>query len=69
MKFKDLIDVIGDNDQNIAILSDDIWCGVFPVAYAPKQYHDYTVSGLLPDIFEGSSPFDGVVLKVWLDNS
>ena len=69
MKFKDLIDVIGDSDQNVVILSDNIWCGVFPVAYAPKQYHDYTVSGLLPDIFEGSSPFDGVVLKVWLDNS
>lgn len=66
MIFKELIDVIGDIDQNIAILIQDGWAGVFPVAYVPKQYYDYIVDNILPDMFEGSSPFDGIVLKVWL---
>ena len=68
MKFEDLIDVMGDIDQNVAILIQDGWAGIFPVAYAPKQYYNYTVEDIMPAMFEGSSPFDGVVLKVWVKN-
>lgn len=65
MKLKDVIDVV-DDSQNIALLAHNDYIGIFSCDCCPKQYFDYIVTGLMPDLFEGSSPFDGAVLKVWI---
>ena len=65
MKLKDVINLV-DDSQNIALLVCNDYIGVFPCICCPKQYSDYIVTRLMPDLFEGSSPFDGVVLKVWI---
>lgn len=66
MKLKDVINLV-DDSQNIVLLVNSNYVGVFPIIYCPKQYFDYIVTGLMPDVFEGSSPFDGVVLKIWIE--
>ena len=66
MKLKDVIDLV-DGSQNIVLILHNDYVGVFPCICCPKQYLDYIVTGLMPNVFEGSSPFDGVVLKVWIE--
>ena len=66
MKLKDIISLIGAEDQIIALLVDDEWCCAFPAAYPPKDYENYTVESIMPDEFEGHGAFDGIVLKVWV---
>lgn len=66
MTLGELISVVGDDDQIVALLVGDEWCGVFPAVYLPKDYENYKVESILPDKFDGNSPFDGIVLKVWV---
>ena len=66
MKFKDLLDIMGDELQNVCIIIDDEFVGVFRAAYIPKEYDDCKVEAIMPDEFKGDSPFDGIVLKVWV---
>lgn len=66
MKLKDLLAKIGDEDQMIYLLLYDNWIGAFPVCCVPKEYEDHAVKSIMPDNFEGESPLDGIVLKVWL---
>lgn len=66
MTLSELISVVGDDDQIIALLVGNEWCGVFPAFYLPKDYENYKVASIMPDKFDGNSPFDGIVLKVWV---
>lgn len=66
MKLKELTAVVGDEGQNVAILVDCEWTGVFKAAFIPDGYDDYKVEAIMPDEFKGDSPFDGIVLKVWV---
>ena len=66
MKLKDLLAKIGDEDQIIYLLLYDNWIGAFPAGCVPKEYEGYIVQSIMPENFEGESPLDGIVLKVWL---
>lgn len=66
MTLGELISVVGDDDQIIALLAGDEWCGVFPAVFLPNDYKNYKVESIMPDKFDGNSPFDGIVLKVWV---
>ncbi len=67
MTLQELLAKVGDETQLIALLVDSEWCCVFPAMYCPCQYDDYGVIAFLPDEFKGDSPFDGKVLKVWVE--
>ncbi len=67
MTLQELLKKVGAEDQLIALLVNSEWCCVFPAAFCPSQYDDYVVTSFLPDEFKGESPFDGIVLKVWVD--
>ena len=72
MTLKELLDKTGAEDQLVALLVHSEWRCIFPAAFCPKEYDDYVVEAFMPDEFNGDSPFDGLVLKVWLkdpDNS
>lgn len=66
MKLAELLNKVGDENQIIALLVDDEWCGAFPAVFVPKEYENYSVESFIPDEFKGNSPFDGLVLKVWV---
>lgn len=66
---KKLAYIIGSDDLNIALLLNNEWIGIFPLCYLPRDYHDYKVESIMPDMFEGNNPFDGLVLKVWIKGS
>lgn len=66
MTLGELISVVGDDDQIIALLVGGEWCGVFPAVFLPNDYKNYKVESIMPDNFHGDSPFDGLVLKVWV---
>lgn len=66
MKLKNLLKLVGADDQIIALIVNDQWAGAFPVLFCPKEYDEYIVESIMPEDFKGESPFDGLVLKVWL---
>ena len=68
MKLKDLINLIGSDDQIIYLLVNNEWCGAFYSPYSPQEYEDYIVEALMAESFKGESPFDGAALKVWIRN-
>ena len=69
MVLKDIIDIIGAEDQVIYLLVEGIdnveWCGAFPACCVPTVYDNYKVKSIMPDQFEGESPLCGLVLKIW----
>ena len=66
MELKELLNKVGDENQIIMLILDSEYVSAFPATYCPKEYEGYIVESFTPDRFDGDSPFDGIVIKVWV---
>ena len=69
MKLKELLNKVGDDNQIIMLLTNGEYVCAFPATLCPKEYDNYIVDCFMPDRFEGDSPFDGMVLKIWIKDT
>ena len=69
MLLKDLLKLVGDEMQNIALIDKNDWLGTFPCCYVPTEYDHYCVTSISPDNFNGDFFGSGLVLKIWIEDS
>lgn len=70
MKVKDLFaNVLLPNAIVLLLIEDNGFVGIFEAGSYPVQYAWWEVTGVSSDYFEGDSPFNGSVVKVWIKES
>ena len=68
MILRDLLNVIDDNQLiNICYIDDYSYAATFLTSFIPEEYKDYHINKIASNYFEGSSPFDGSALDIWID--
>ena len=66
MKLKDIISLMGDEEQAIYLIGPVGWLAAVTPTSCPKEYEDLLIDSIMPEMVEGEGYFDGCVLKVWV---
>ena len=67
MKVKDLFaGILLPSAIVLLLIEDGDFVGIFEAKNYPVQYAWWEVTGVSSDYFEGDSPFNGSVVKVWI---